>query len=728
MLELFRKYQRILFIFVTVVIIVTFSLFGSYKTLGQTGKRKEIVVGRAIDGSDLKYFDIKQLGAILGAESAAAGVIGQDLLKTGVAERLAVSFSDRLQPDWQARLDRLKRWRFYVHPSAPFLNAEQIWNQLAPGAVDELHLLQQMEEAGPDFFVAWSRLFSLQERCPSELIRRILLYHQNQYHIPNDPRILSDDFSLCGFRSAQEWFGANFIDLISQLIINGAIGAESKGFIATPAEAEADLVRRFSSKNANLDMVLRTIGVRKTEAVRLWQRTLLFLRYFQTVGRSVLVDDLPYRQMAQYAGESAVIDVFQLPAELQLHCLDDFLSFEIYARLACAPFEPGSLPSTLLSAEAVAKNAPELVYDSFQINAARIDLSAIQSHVPLKDVWDWQIQPDHWESLQSAFPEMIQTPGKTPFQVLEKLDPDLRSRIDGWARRMIVESHPEWVEQEWTAAESKPCDVAFFENGDIDGIAIHQTADFRSLIDRASGQDSAAIESLKAYREGQTIWRIDSIQKKTEKSVLSLADAKAKRRIPIESFLEERYRTVREETPALFQNDKGDWLPFGEIRELAIRQIFASVFRSIDRAMGIIDEMQPLSFYASRRFYGFMNDSLAKIQADPQMEPGGLWPIVKERRTVARTSSRDWIMTQPFHVKTGEWSDVYASLNGEILFFYVSGRTQIPTPIFDQIRAGQETLASDVKCYLADRLIADAIKKQAIVFPVASPIENNDDL
>ena len=89
MLEFFRKYQRYLFIFVTVIIIVTFSLFGSYKTFGQTDNRKEIVVGRAIDGSKLKYFEIKQLAALLGAESGQTGVIRDQFLKTGVADQLA---------------------------------------------------------------------------------------------------------------------------------------------------------------------------------------------------------------------------------------------------------------------------------------------------------------------------------------------------------------------------------------------------------------------------------------------------------------------------------------------------------------------------------------------------------------------------------------------------------------------------------------------------------------
>jgi hypothetical protein len=728
MLELFRKYQRILFIFVTVIIIVTFSLFGSYKTLGQMEKRKEIVVGHAIDGSKLKYFEIKQLGALLGAEPPSTGVFGQDLLKTGVAERLAASFDEGLKPDWRARLDRLKRCRFYVHPAAPFLSAEQIWNKLAPGALEEIHHLQGMEEVNSEFFAGWARLFWLQEKCPPELVKRILLYHQNQYHLPNDPRILSEDFSLCSFRSAQEWFGANFTDLACQMILNGAIEAEAKGFQATVAEAEADLMQRFSFKGANLDLVLRSLGVRKSDAVQLWQRVLVFLRYFHATGQAVLVDDLPYRQLADFAGQSAVIDVFQLPKELQFHSLDDFLVFEIYSRLACSPFDFASLPFELLSPETVAKNAPELVATKFQINCAQIDLAAIQARLSMREVWDWQMEPAHWEAINAAFPEMASISGKNRFQILEKLDPERRAHIDDWSRRQMVESHPEWIEQEWAAAQFQERDAVFYENGDIDGLSIQNGAVFRGWIDGFGVQDPQAVESLKSFREGQTIWRIADVQKKNEKSVLSLADAKAKGRIRIDSYLEDQYLFLRCQTPSLFQDSHGDWKPFGEVKEVVIRQVFAPLFRWIDSETGCVDGTKPLSFYASHRFCGLMKMVRLSMQANTAAGPSGLWPIEKSERTIARTSSEDWIMKQPFILKTGEWSDVYVPPNGEIVFFFVKDRAQIDGPILDQIQHGKETLSSDAQCYLADQLIANALKKQAIVFPLKTTTEKNDDL
>jgi hypothetical protein len=722
MLEFFRKYQRIFFIFVTVVIIVTFSLFGSYKTMNQTESRKDIVVGHAIDGSKLKYSEIKQLSALLGAESGKTGVLGKEFLQTGAAEHLAAAFAGTLKADWQSRLERAKRCRFYVHPAAPSLNAQDIYNQLAPGVIDEVRALQSSEELQPGFFASWSHLFLLQEQCPGELMRRILLYHERQNQIPRDPHILNEDFSLCGFRGAHEWFGANFLDLVSQFVLNGAIQAEEKGYQATKAEAEADLLQRFSYKDASLETVLHSIGVMKSDAVELWQRTLLFLRYFRDVGQSVLVDDLPYRRFADFANETAKLDVYHLPAELQFHSIDDFLSFEVYARLACRPYEILSLPTQLLDVAEVEKEAPELVSTLYRMKSQEIDLRKIGARLSMREVWDWQLEKSHWEALLAAFPEINNLNGKDNFQKLEKLDPDRRAAIDDWSRRQIVEQHPDWIENELMAAPIKECEAAIFANGEIDGMPIRSVSAFQGLLEKACGSDREAIDILYRFREeGQSeIRRITSVEKIADRTILSFADAKKKGRIKVDRFLDERRPP-----------HGADWKPFGEIREDLIRQTFGNLFSAIDDRETGNDWMPgkgPLSFYFSHRFHHLMQEALSSLLDGNSALRCGLWTIEKCERTIPRTSSEEWIMKQPFILKTDQWSDVYVPMNGDIVFFFVKERTVPASPILEQIQHGKETLSNDIQCRLTDSLLAAALKKQAIVLPLKSEKEKNDDL
>ena len=84
-------------------------------------------------------------------------------------------------------------------------------------------------------------------------------------------------------------------------------------------------------------------------------------------------------------------------------------------------------------------------------------------------------------------------------------------------------------------------------------------------------------------------------------------------------------------------------------------------------------------------------------------------------------------MTEPFALKSDQWSDLNVS-DGEIAFFFLKERTAVPTPVFEQIQQGKQILAGDIKCLLAQQLLELALKKQAIIIPLAIEQEKNDDI
>jgi hypothetical protein len=52
MLEFFRKYQRYFFILITIVIVISFSFFGTYSTLSN-GSFREQIAFTTVDGTDI---------------------------------------------------------------------------------------------------------------------------------------------------------------------------------------------------------------------------------------------------------------------------------------------------------------------------------------------------------------------------------------------------------------------------------------------------------------------------------------------------------------------------------------------------------------------------------------------------------------------------------------------------------------------------------------------------
>ena len=112
MLSLFRKYQRYIYLVVTVVIIISFSFFGTYSTLGSNQWREQIAF-KAVDGKEVTRYEVEEMshfistdqsdkiayGGAWGPNFLNDGVIVNDFLKTGLAKELLLAYSSEVQPE-----------------------------------------------------------------------------------------------------------------------------------------------------------------------------------------------------------------------------------------------------------------------------------------------------------------------------------------------------------------------------------------------------------------------------------------------------------------------------------------------------------------------------------------------------------------------------------------------------------------------------------------------------
>ncbi len=726
MLEFFRKYQRFFMINVTVVIIISFCFFGTSSSMGSFEKKKDFVVGSAIDGSDLNYSEIRQLSSLMSLQKS-QGIFHQSFLKTGAADLLANAYEEGLKDNWSSRLVKARAARFYSHPSSPYLDARAVWSQLVPGLLEEISALQKLEEGDPKFFPLWSRLYALQESIPPELVQRVLIYHQKQAGLPMDPRLANGDFSLFGCRTLEDWFGREFLDLTSQFILNGSALAKQQGMKVSREEARTDFNKQFGSQQRELQY----LGIAEQEAVSLWQKALGFLRWFDEIGQAALVDALPYQKFAEFAQEKAIVDLYSLPQELHFSTLDDLLAFETYTRLTCKQSADAlSLPSDSLPLDKVLEKAPELTATTYRVRYSKVDPSTLGASLSLTELWDWQTEEKNWTLLSKNFSPL--KGGETAderFAILEKLDPTQRRSIDAWSRLQIALDRPEWIESAFLSANVEEKEISVSKDH-IDGLEIQAPKEFESLLVRALVNDPEAIEALRDYREKEAFFRIEEVELVKGISILSFTEAKEKKRIPIESFLEEEYRRIRSQSPSSFKTEEGDWKPLSEVREKAIRVLFSDLFKQIDRSEfehSWESGQGPLEFYAQHRFRELMHRALASVKNGEALQPS-LWNLNTTERTIERSSQGEWMNYQAYVLQPGQWSPIHVPANGEIVFFFLKNREISSEPILDQIQFGKETLAQEAQARFADRLLEIAIQKQALVFPMRIEGEAHDDL
>ncbi len=661
MLEFFRRYQRYFFLVITVVIIISFSFFGTYSTLGSDQWRERIAF-KAVDGSDVTQMELDEMAVFLGSDNEDKllfggawgpnflndGVIRKDLLETGIAEILINAYIQDLAEDLQPKMEKEKRYSLYVHPQAKFLSVANAWNYFAPEMKANFDALRQVTDLkDPKAMKARIKLFLGEKKVPPTTMKQLLKYQQQQYNwLPQDPNLDRADLSLFGYHTLEDWFGAHFVRLACQFIINTAKIAEERGYQVSKAEVLADLMRNTDisyQQNRNKPNIgvanpseylreqLRIMRMDQTRAIKIWQQVLLFRRYFHDVGNAALVDTLPFQRFNDFTKEARELDVYRLPAAMRFGNYAALQKFEVYLKAISNRSKEGKallkLPTKTLSATEVSKQYPELVERKYKLDVAELDKRNLQANISLKETWAWELDEANWKTLQNKFPELGVKAAKTRderLSALDALDTTTRGRVDAYTRSAIVDSHPEWIQKGLDEAKPKTIVVGLRAQGGrppfagLEGHADKQK-ELIDLLDKAQ-------EPLKQYSaDGQTFYRITVVERAPQQEVLTFEEASRDGTLDQlrNKFLEKAYADTREKSPLLYQNVDGSWKEFAKVKDLVAETYFADILKAIqdDRQAQDKEKKQTKTSHdedASWRFHAYAREAEAYLKKNPK--------------------------------------------------------------------------------------------------------------
>ncbi len=386
------------------------------------------------------------------------------------------STSDLLQPDLDLRLQKIRDFHPYVHPSSPGISAEGVWARFSPQLHCHFQLLKSKSDSLTlEAFALMGKLYVDQGMVPADTLKQILMMHQNQLGAVPDPLLTHSDLNLFGFKSMEDWFGVKFISLVSQFILNAAQMAQERGYSVTTEEVRAELFRNIVqgyqqiSKEERLSadevqryfqMRARSLGLDEGGLVQVWKKVILFRRLFEDASDSVLLDSLACEQFNQYAKENARICLYQLPSCLHLADFRSMMKLQVYLE-AIAPASSDlrfdlRLPCQFATGEQVEKKVPELIERKLELEWSSTSKEDLCKAISVKQSWDWETASVNFETLRKNFPELANVRADTDaerFSALKGLNSDVRVKIDRFARIKIVEEHPEWVSR---ALESAP--------------------------------------------------------------------------------------------------------------------------------------------------------------------------------------------------------------------------------------------------------------------------------
>jgi hypothetical protein len=791
MIAFLRKYQRLFLIGITIILVITFLFFGTYGSNSNLiNEREDKIIGKAVDDSVIKLSDINFLSYFLSSDQLSVesssnkrgdpnflndGVIIKDFINSGIAELLVKHYFTHLKEDFEERVKKVKNYIFYSHPQANFLSVQSIYKHLKPSVIANWQELKNFNHITPESMSFYIKIYQDQMNLSSEMIKQILLYQQSQYPwISPDQRIVYGDFSLFGFSTLEDWFGKNFVDMISQFILNMAVIAEQKGYVVTDKEALYSLhenvkigfKKHHKSKQVVVPGVekelfryqLHNLGIDENRVVNLWKKILLCRRYMEDVGDAVFLDTLFFEEYKKFANEEFVINNYNMPSHLCLDNFNKFLLLQIYKK-ATTPYNSAeknhhlALSDNYYPIEEIENKFPELIEKKYLISVSKATVSEIGLIIGERKMWEWQLKEENWVVLQNNFTKLKKEKNQDRykrFNALEKLSREERKELDMFSREKMVSAHPEWIDEYLNKVSSSEKEIYLRSASTVlpfEDIFDHEK--LKSIIELASIKDEKnktfeqnQIESkLAKYSEdNKTYYKIEVLSKNDDKELVSFAKAVKDGTLEkvLNKILVNKYEQIRVNQPEKFKTESNDWKAFADVKNIVGAYYFSEVLKQIDNKYkedgGTIDWVEgegPEDFYYSHYLDNYSEKIRSNLIACPEKASNLIlsetnknetiedqWKFIETEEIISRKSENEKIKSLLFSKNEFTWSELIKNNNGQSSFFNIKQRRIGDKENEFEINKERDLLGREAIISALEKIISSIDDKKAIILPV----------
>ena len=620
MLSFMRKHQKYFFIVITIVIVVSFSFFGTYSTIAGNSIHEQTAF-KTVNGKNITRLELEQMtlfigtdnqdkknfGGVSGPNFLNDGVVQKDFLETGLASMLIEAFPTDVTEDLNRRFVKERHYQPYVHPQAQYISSLNVWSYFAPPIASNLQMLKNAADPmNQEAMQARISLYLAERRLPAAYLNQILRYQEKQHgQVAHDEALDRLDLSLFGYHTLEDWFGSHFNRLIAQFIFNASAIAEQKGYHVSKEEALASLMRQaelsfqenqdnpylgVTSVSQYIDQQLMRMHMDRNQAVKLWQKVMLFRRLFNDVGQSMVVDHLAYSQFNQYANETVKGELFRLQPGLRISDFPTLQRFEIYldavAKRSKDPQQLLELPHTFLSVQDISGKTPELVRKRYELELASVNKQQLQTKVSVRDTIQWELEERNWPAITVHFPELGLQQTKTSEErlaAIDRLDSLTRSRLEQFAREQIVNTHPEWVTAALEEAPMQNLSVSLSSRGPSPiFVGLDHGENLIKQLDQVElNQDVKELQAVSF--DDHTFYRIKVIERSPDWEIMTFEEANQSNLLDelLKRALEIHYVQIRTQDPGLYQTMDKSWKPLESVQHTVALSYFSKTLDAI---------------------------------------------------------------------------------------------------------------------------------------------------
>lgn len=724
MMSFFRAYQKVFFVIVSALVMISFFFFGPMSGNGVKEPVKEHPLVKGIDGSTITIEKVERLANFLSSSQQDLlddkapfsnwlndGVLEKDFFGTTLGIALAEKIFPSIEMEIQQTLQKAKSFKMYRHPRIQTLHAEVLWSQFAPGAIHSANLLvQTQQKASLHTFHQFIELYKAQKELPLLFCKRMMLYQEKQEaKIEPDSELPYADLSLLGLHTAGEWFGKKYLKAAAQVVINGAIKAKELGLSVSIQEVRQDLLlhvqdaaRRSGEKVEPSQLYgvflgqVRKAGMEERECLDLWKDVMLFRKLVASFAEKAVIDPTVLQAAQEAAKEEVVIDLYSLPPNLRSKDFLSMLKRQMYIdAISCEGTDSLVFPTEIAPIHEIERKMPELVRKEYVLEYAELDVEKAALQIGVKETWDWEVG-EGWSLVAKEFSSLSQAlmTKEDRLAKLMSLEEEERFAIDTFARKKMVISSAARVEAALSALETKQDTCLVSSKGE--GLPFKNIKDLKALYQLIEAKETAKLASYS--QDGQHYYKIHVVEAPESARVLTLqeADSLGILRQKLDQKLEALYITARKKESSSYQQQDGSWKPLAEVKERVGLLLFPTLIQRIQAEYTKVtgqaptfEQKQSPSFYAEQQMNALARAALASCQKKEESfnDKSPLlaqWDLVKERQTKKKKEFSAF--PHEFSLPPGSFSEVHLTGLGKGVFFQMIEKKETDGLSSEEIR------------------------------------------
>lgn len=726
MLAVFRKYQRILFITISITVIASFILVGDYGRRATSKEEAQTVAFIAIDGTKVMQSELDTMTRVIteGNPILTDSFLHSDLVKTNLIWHIFSFHNKSLREDLSRKYEKELQYVPYQHSQIPFLNLYQSWNYLNPKLPKAWDRFKSNKDIhSKEFFIARAELYLAQKSINSNYLKKLMHYQEQQFLGPQATEVLSQDLSVFGYKSITDWFDEKTIYQWMQTVWNAAILAEQKGYLVTPGEAEALYSYTKDQKGYDFNSALQAIHLSEKQLRSICAKICLFRKLFEETGSRVLIDPLFYDQFIQKATEKVSLEVYELPKEMLFSDLQSLKEFDTYLSLISPKYQQGKLPSKFYTAEELAKACPQLVQKSYTVDIGSISLKQLQAKIGIKETLQWTLLESNQRNLEKKFPELMSEKQNSSQQsladIIQKLPADKRESVESYIRNEIVKAHPEWVTDALDELKLEKTTLQIPLKGYIANIPeIKNTPSFINLLDEAplaseeeqtlSEESLNALKLLSEYRtDSDKVYRIRILKKDPSLSVMLFKDARNRKITQklLHKRLQKHYEAIRDTASEKYkENEK--WKPLSKVEPIVSKDLFQDLFKTIGWGTKGKTEAQASSEFMNLYLEKLKSNVIQEVSKENSNTLAVQWQLAKQNLSLQRSDSHPFLaLEEVFNTSLNTFSPVLKKSDNSMYFYKVlekrAGSTDSSTLVMKQ----HKNLSNEVKAHILQSIL-----------------------